>query len=245
MPSLKFEIDAQPDDVTCGPTCLHAIYRYFGDDIELGQVIAEVDRLNHGGTLDVYLANHALKRGYQATLISFNHKLFDPTWFSLSRKELRDRLAKQARVKRSRALADVTRGYLEFLDLGGKVTWQELRSALLRRYLKRNLPIMTGLSATYLYRSVRELPDTNQEDDIRGEPVGHFVVLSGYQRETRQVRIADPWRKNPYSPSGYYDVAMPRLIASILLGVITYDANLLIIKPDTAKMPESVEADSA
>lgn len=231
MSTLQFEIDAQPDDVTCGPTCLHAIYRYFGDDIELDQVITEVDRLDHGGTLDVFLANHALRRGYKAKLISFNLKLFDPLWFSLPRDELRKRLAKQARVKRNKTLNSVTPGYLEFLDLGGKLRWDELRSSLLRRYLKRNLPIMTGLSATYLYRSVRELPDTNEEDDIRGEPVGHFVVLSGYQRDTRLVRIADPWRKNPYSDSGYYDVAMPRLIASILLGVVSFDANLLIIEP--------------
>ena len=29
------EIQAQPDDLTCGPTCLHAVYRYFGDDVSI------------------------------------------------------------------------------------------------------------------------------------------------------------------------------------------------------------------
>ena len=28
-----FEIQRQPDDVSCGPTCLHAVYRYFGDEL--------------------------------------------------------------------------------------------------------------------------------------------------------------------------------------------------------------------
>ena len=26
---LGFDIKAQPDDVTCGPTCLHALYEYY------------------------------------------------------------------------------------------------------------------------------------------------------------------------------------------------------------------------
>ena len=59
---LEVEILTQPDDFTCGPTCLHALYQYFGDEIPLEQVIREVQFLEGGGTLDVLLANHALKR---------------------------------------------------------------------------------------------------------------------------------------------------------------------------------------
>src|SRR5262245_26599770 len=35
---LDFDIKAQPDEVTCGPTCLHALYQYYGDKISLKQV---------------------------------------------------------------------------------------------------------------------------------------------------------------------------------------------------------------
>ena len=64
---LRFQIAAQPDEVTCGPTCLHGIYRYFGDELSLAEVIEGVDMLTSGGggTLDVFLANHALERGYR------------------------------------------------------------------------------------------------------------------------------------------------------------------------------------
>jgi ABC-type bacteriocin/lantibiotic exporter with double-glycine peptidase domain len=55
-----FDILPQPDDSTCGPTCLHAIYRYFGDEVPLDQVIREVPSLHSGGTLAVMLRNHAL-----------------------------------------------------------------------------------------------------------------------------------------------------------------------------------------
>ena len=59
---LQFQIDRQPDDVTCGATCLHAVYRYFGDSFALDDLMAEVPTLEQGGTLGVLLANHALLR---------------------------------------------------------------------------------------------------------------------------------------------------------------------------------------
>src|SRR5690606_33790014 len=78
---LKLEVLPQPNDTTCGPTCLHAVYRYFGEDIDLGHVIDEVPPLPGGGTLAVWLANHALQRGYDATIFTYNLQLFDPSWF--------------------------------------------------------------------------------------------------------------------------------------------------------------------
>ena len=44
------------------------------------------------------------------------------------------------------------------------------------------------------------------------------------------MRIADPFIGNPLADdSHYYDVRVNRLIRAILLGVMTYDANLLVI----------------
>ena len=67
--------------MTCGPTCLQAVYRYFGDDLPLEQVVAETPSLAEGGTLAVLLGCHALRRGYQATIYTFNLDVFDPSWF--------------------------------------------------------------------------------------------------------------------------------------------------------------------
>lgn len=61
---LHLEILPQPDDTTCGPTCLHAVYSYFGDALDLSTVIGEVQTLEEGGTLAVLLGLHALRRGY-------------------------------------------------------------------------------------------------------------------------------------------------------------------------------------
>jgi hypothetical protein len=228
--SLDFDVTAQPDEVTCGPACLHSVYRYYGDELGLDALIADVRMLDAGGTLDVYLANHALERGYQASLYSYNLQLFDPTWYRLPASELAERLQAQAKAKRDPKLRQATRGYLRFLELGGRLRFDDLQPALIRRYLKQGKPIMTGLSSTYLYRDMRELPDTNKDDDVLGEPAGHFVVLYGYDREKRLVEVADPYRPNPLGKDLYYAVDMHRLIGAVLLGCLTYDANLLIIE---------------
>lgn len=39
---FPIEILPQPDDSTCGPTSLHALYSYYGDAVPLAQVIEEV-----------------------------------------------------------------------------------------------------------------------------------------------------------------------------------------------------------
>ncbi len=223
-------MEQQPDDVTCGPACLHGLYRHYGDDVSLDSVIADIHTLDKGGTLDVFLANHALKRGYDATILTYNLDLFDPTWFDLPSAEFRARLAAQADVKPWRRVQTATRGYDEFLRLGGKLQLRDLEPALLRKHVQRG-PVITGLSATYLYRAMRDIPETNADDDVRGEPVGHFVVLTGYRRQRREILIADPMQTNPLVGSRYYAVQVQRLIGAILLGVMTYDANLLIIEP--------------
>ncbi len=87
------------------------------------------------------------------------------------------------------------------------------------------------MSATYLYNEPRELPDSIP-DDIRGLPQGHFVVLSGYDSKERTVHIADPFELNPIRKGeNLYDVDLERVLCSIMLGILTYDANLLVIQP--------------
>lgn len=228
---LRFQIAAQPDEVTCGPTCLHGIYRYFGDEVGLEDVIGGVDMLKEGGgTLDVFLANHALARGYRVTLFTYNLNLFDPTWALLPVPDLIGRLRAQAEAKSDGKLRTASAGYVRFLELGGKLRFEDLRPALIRRFLGRGIPIMTGLSATYLYQARREIPETCTPDDVRGEPAGHFVVLSGYDRATKLVHVADPYEWNPLGGQRYYSVDLHRLIGAVLLGSLTYDANLLVIE---------------
>ncbi len=229
---LKIDILPQPDDTTCGPTCLHAVYRYFNDPISLDQVITEVSHLETGGTLAVFLACHALQRGYSATMFTYNLHFFDPTWFHPNCHNLRGKLIAQASLKKDNPrLQEATRAYLQFLDMGGEIHFEDLTRTLVRWYLRKNIPIISGLSSTYLYQSMREYGIEGVDDDLRGDPAGHFVVLCGYDKHERTVHVADPYQKNPVASTQHYIVNIDRVICSVLLGVLTHDANFLIIHP--------------
>lgn len=227
---FDFEISPQPTDTSCGPTCLSAIYQFYKDTVPVEQLIKEIPSVEGGGTLAVALGIHALRRGYKATLYTSNLRIFDPTWFNPQVPDFRERLAAQTHIRKKSKERTAARFYLEFFDLGGTLLMKDLSGHLIRSYLMRGKPILTGLSATILYMNSREIPETNQDDDLRGEPVGHFVVLCGYDQEAQEVKLADPMWPNPYRGQ-IYSVKMNRLLNAILLGVLTYDGNLLIIEP--------------
>jgi len=227
---LPVQMHAQPDEVTCGPTCLQSIYRYWGEDEPLEAVIARTRRLDHGGTLAVFLACDALRKGYAATIYTYNLTVFDPTWFRAS-VDLVAKLQAQRREKRDAHLKHATDGYVEFLELGGRLRLTDLSRPLIRGLLRRRLPILTGLSATFLYRSAREFGPDDRPDDIRGDPAGHFAVLAGYHRRKRSVLIVDPSDPHPYGTSRGYWINIDRVMGAILLGIVTHDANLLVISP--------------
>ena len=228
---LSFDILPQPNDTTCGPTCLHAVYRYFGDSLPLEQVIQEVPALEQGGTLAVLLGCHALRRGYEATIYTYNLQVFDPTWFTLPSDKIADKLREQMQVKESLRLRQASGAYIDFLGLGGKIRMADLNAGLIRRYLLREVPVLTGLSSTFLYREPRTVGHSNQADDVLGVPAGHFVVLCGYEPHDRQVLVADPLFPNPFAEDHFYVVQLDRVVNAILLGILTYDANLLILRP--------------
>jgi hypothetical protein len=227
-----FDINIQPDEVTCGPTCLQALYNYYGDTIPLKQVIQEVKQLRSGGTLAVMMGNHALKRGYKVKIYTYNLNVFDPTWFKHSSKKIIQNLGLQMEFKHKRRKLQVaSRAYIQFLESGGELGHAELDSNLILQYLKQGTPILTGLSATYLYGTAREIPQFDIYDSIKGEPAGHFVVISGYDEDKNCVYLSDPMEPNPMGKGQVYSVSFARLINSIMLGIVTYDANLLVIEP--------------
>jgi hypothetical protein len=239
---LPLHMLPQPDDTTCGPTCLQAVYNFYNDQVELEEVLKQIPRLPTGGTLTSILARHALRRGYRATIHTYNLQVFDPTWFTLEPTELARRLRARGRYKRATKQRIATRHYLKFLEEGGRFEFEDLTTGLIRRYVEdRRVPILTGLSSTYLYRTMREYGPNSDYDDLRGDPSGHFVVLYGYKPETREVLVADPLFPNPFAKTHHYSVNIDRVLCSILLGILTYDANLLIIEPPTSTEPRRLE----
>ena len=228
---LPITMLSQPDDTTCGPTALHAVLDYYGFSIPLDQVIRETGRLKDGGTLAVFLGTYALKKGLSARLYNYNLRVFDPSWDGLDSPSLIKKLKSQVPFKQSKKLKYAIDAYVEFLELGGVIRFDDLSPKLIRDPLSRGVPVLTGLSATYLYSSKREYTNTHNRsvyDDLRGEPMGHFVVLGGITHS--EIFVFDPYKDNPISQTKSYHVKIQKLINSILLGSLTYDANLLVLE---------------
>ena len=236
---IELSINTQPDDLSCGPTSLHAIYRYYGVDVPLENLIMNVGRSLSGGTLGPTLGSHALLQGFDVIIYINNLTEFDPTWFVHGKGNpavLVKKLEEQLRYNKDPEIQHVTKAYLDYLSLGGQVYFKSIDVQVLKHYFDQKVPVIAGLNATYLYRCAREKYTSEGKavfDDIKGGPCGHFVVLCGYDEHHKLVVVADPHRKNPLSHDNYYKVSSHRLINAIMLGVTSYDANLLIIRPKT------------
>ena len=152
---LPVDIEPQPDGITCGPTCLHALYRFHGLNLSLRKVIDSVKPLEEGGTLEVHLACDALRRGFDATIYTFNLNLFDPTWFADPDTDIAAKLRERAARKRSAKFKFAVEGYCEFLERGGRLRFTDLTRAELRGMFRRGVPVIAGLNLTYLYRQAR------------------------------------------------------------------------------------------
>jgi hypothetical protein len=244
---IELNIRSQPDDETCGPTSLHAIYHYFGLNISLKEVIETMERSLSGGTLSPLLGKHALMHGFDAVIYVNQLDLFDPTWFKKSQASseiLLTKLKSQDKFKQSKNITDASKAFQDFLVAGGEIRFKTIDVQLLKDYFKKNIPILTGLNSTYLYRASRELYTQEGEsffDDIQGVASGHFVVLCGYDEKNRRVVVADPFRENPLSKNNFYKVSSARLINAIMLGAQTHDATLLMVTPKGT--PKVVDTD--
>lgn len=227
--SERFWVERQPTPTSCGPTCLHAIYRWFGQDVPLDALIPAIPALNEGGTLAIHMGVDALARGYQTDFYSCNLRVLDPSWFPGSAAKLIEKLSQSKKLRRSRKERFELEALETYVRNGGNLIMEALTRALLRKHLLLGRPILTGLSATFLYWEAREVPETGKPDDLGGKPEGHFVVLHGYDSPTKMVTVHDPYPQAPFPGDHCYVVHIDRLINAILLGVLTHDANILVI----------------
>jgi hypothetical protein len=232
---LRVQRFLQPDDVTCGPTCLRKVYDFFGVEASPEQVLAEIDRNEDGGTLAVFLGISALRRGFRARIYSYDLRIFDPTWFGLDGGALAEKVHARIPHLRDGHSLRAAKAYLRFLELGGTLGFDELTPSLLKEILDRGHPVLAGLSATYLYRMPRERQVERTsllvDDDVAGEATGHFVVITGYEHWGRSFVLRDPSEHVPVSHTDRHVVDAHRLVNSILLGDLTYDAVLLELWP--------------
>ena len=138
----------QPCDTSCGPTSLHAVYSFFQLETELREIIDSVHCLDEGGTLGVMLGLDALRRGFKATIYSYNLRLFDPCWSELTNQEIVDKLEAQLKYKSGKKFTEETRAFQQFLQNGGELCFDDLTPELLRHWKQSRLIDLTHCSCT-------------------------------------------------------------------------------------------------
>ena len=175
--TLDLEIQPQPNDSSCGPTCLSAVYQYWSDPVEIQCLLNEIRQLSSGGTLAVQLGCHALSRGYHAMTTTYKLQIFDPTWFKSAgglgdSLQISDKLIKQFEIKSKRphvnhaSLKIATDSYVNFQKMGGRLRMIPLNEQLIQDAIAVGIPVLCGLSATYLYQKSRERSDADVTDGL-------------------------------------------------------------------------------
>lgn len=202
------------------------VYAQNGLDVPFEEIVGDVERNEDGGTLAVFLGRAALARGLRARIHSWNLRIFDPTWWRLEPAELAEKLDRRAQAVRSKRLGNAILAYAGFVRSGGELGFADPTPALLREILDDGHPVIAGLSSTYLYAEMRERPNDMKQDDVRGEPTGHFVVVRGYRKRGREFLVSDPFVRRPENRRASW-LPAERLVHSILLGVLTDDGVLL------------------
>lgn len=238
---MKIPISTQPNCISCGPTSLHSVYKYWGDAVSLEDVIANVPYLETGGTLNVLLGCDALRRGYGALLHSFNLQVLDPTWFKRKHVNLLEKLQEQSHKTTDTKIKQITEAYIQFLTLGGVIDFSDIHFDSIRSFLDKKQPILTGVSATYFYQNMRDY--TNEDDraisdEWLGAPSGHFIVIEGYD-DHGNLCIADPYTPHPLSREHHYTTSFMHWLHAHLLGVTSNDAEYLVIQKNAQNKSNS------
>ena len=227
MISLPIRRIRQPPN-ECEPTCLKQILDYFKIDSDMEDLIKRIsgDKFKWNNW-DYNTGRVAIEHGLKVIVYTRSAGIIDPTWFSLSSEGLLSKLKeeyayfeKEEYVGLPSFKEDINAA-IKFLETGGRIDFTPISKKLIAGLLKKEKPLIAGVSYTLLVNAPREryFPEEScwKPDDIKGHPYGHVVVISGYKGNSFQ--IVDPW---PQAEDNYY-VKGDILVDAILRN----DSNLL------------------
>lgn len=184
----------QPKD-ECEPTCLKMVMEFLDRSrkFDLKEIINDTQSKLKYIDWDYKIGTAALKRGFNAKIITFSNDLFDPTWTKLSKKKIIEKLKKRLKFVLNYNKKDINEGYIwwwyesslkaaiEFLEIGGEIELKPISKELIKNYIKKNIPVITPLNGSIFYNRKRVY--RGRYDDIRGEYFGHCVVTTGFRND--------------------------------------------------------------
>lgn len=193
----------------CGPYALKQIFAYYGDDIDIKEIIKKTKaRIDYGLWLSSIISL-AKERNYKINFHTNSLKALDFSWERLSSKKIVQKLKRRLKSKKKQVVN--YKGFIEYFSKGGKVDFRPITKELVKKYLDKKIPVLISVNSTYFYKRKRKYKD--KFDDIKGSEVGHFLVIAGYDKN--RFYVVDPNFTAP--KNGKYWVKQDYLIVSTLI----------------------------
>ena len=208
----RFEQRVSKASGSCGPSSVQQILHYYGIKKDLNKIMDEMSLFDKGGTTgDGAMGSYLLDWGMDVEIYTIDTKLFDPSWFNLSRGRLLKKLDESKSISRGFKRYEY-KGFIDFLNKGGKLRFEAIDLRTIKDNIKMKTPMMAGVDDSLLYGKKRSRKSF-YDDDMRGKVWGHELVIAGYRGD--RLFVVDPFPMNPFSRDGKYFVKANDLLANI------------------------------
>jgi len=178
---------------TCGSSSLQQVLAYYGVKLGLDEILKDIKKYKYG-TFMPYLGLYAKRLGFMPKIVTYDVKVFDPTWFGLlvgqiiKKLETRSREMDVPHVYRSECKA-----FVRYLKAGGAIEFDFIKKGRIIKELERKRPVIVDVCSTILHRKERKNRVKDKYSDTSGEPMYHAVVVSGHEKG--KFIIVDPSKK--------------------------------------------------
>jgi uncharacterized protein YvpB len=225
--NLRIKRIKQPPN-ECEPTCLKQVLDYFGISVSLDELIKKISTGKYRWhNWDFNTGTAAMNYGLSVTIYTTSTGIFDPTWFTLKRNKLIEKMKREAyyfKISKYSGLPSYIEdslAALKYLEVGGNIVFKSITTELMKQALSQKHPLIAPLNYTLLRNTPRERYVKKSKewipDDVKGNSYGHVVVIDGFDEST--FSVVDPWPKS----KGRYPVDKVVVVDSILRN----DSNLI------------------
>ncbi len=212
----------------CAQASAAQIISYYGLNKSLEEIKQEVpvyidsDGRKYGTSLG-HIATYFQKLGFKTKLHSSDIIIFDRSWQEINSEELAKKLSERTPfikhgIYDEATIKVIVDGYSQYLASGGQISLPLVDTAYILKYLQQG-PLYMVVS----YNSLNNCPKYDFsgdpiQDDIKGIPTTHAIVISGYQ--DGQFEIVDP----DFEFGGYRKISESQLLAAFYLAQTDMDS---------------------
>lgn len=206
----------------CGVACFKMCLAHFNVSYDHATLLNEISNGSlKGGDWYFRIGLAALKRGLNPTIITRSIRLIDPTWYGYSQTEITYKL--EQRLIYLETLGEDKKWEVEehiqainYIKMGGLLEFKSLSPKVVIENLETGAlviaPINANLAIPNLQRRLSSAPD-----DIKGEKIGHVVLVKGYT-DTSFI-VNDPGGLEMRLTKNYeYEILKEDLIEAVLRG---------------------------